>query len=134
LFFGASPELESIFARLTQRVAGGARIVVLRLKGTRNPDMVSMKLFEQFVGDMHRQNAMVLLCGVRDDFNQAMDNLRFHELLPSDRIFFETNGAAFSSTIAAVRRGYELLGSHTCPACAARKRAEPDPEALHYMI
>ncbi len=134
LFFGASPELEAIFARLMQRVAAGARIVVLRLKGTRNPDMVSMKLFEQFVGDVHRQNAMVLLCGVRTDFNQAMDNLRFHELLPSDRIFFETNGAAFSSTIAAVRRGYELLGPHTCPVCAARKRAEPDPAALHYMI
>jgi SulP family sulfate permease len=135
LFFGVSPELEQIFERLEERVAAGARVVVLRLKGTRNPDMVSMKLFEQFIGDMQRHNAIVLLAAVRDDFNQAMNNLGFDKLLPKDHIFFETNGAAFSSTIAAVRYGYELLGPHSCPACAARnKRNEPDPGALHYMI
>jgi hypothetical protein len=53
--------------------------------------------------------------------------------LPADRIFFEDTGVPFSSTIEAVRHGYDLLGPHTCPACAARnKPAANDP--LYYMI
>ena len=133
LFFGASPELEGIFANLRDRAVAGAKVIVLRLKGTRNPDMVSMKLFEQFLQDMHALDVKVLLCGVRGDFSQAMINLRFYEMLPADRIFFET-AAPFSSTIEAVRHGYELLGPHTCPACAARNNGEPSAEPLYYMI
>src|SRR4029077_18142930 len=104
LFFGASPELEAIFARLQARAAAGVKVIVLRLKRTRNPDMVSMKLFEQFLHDMHDLAVVVLLCGVRADFSQAMINLQFYELLPADRIFFEDTGVPFSSTIEAVDR------------------------------
>ena len=106
---------------------------MLRLKRTRNPDMVSMKLFEQFLQDMHEQGVKVLLCGVRGDFSQAMINLQFYDLLPADRIFFES-AAPFSSTVEAVRHGYELLGPHTCSACAARGNSEPDSGPLYYMI
>ncbi len=134
LFFGASPELETIFAELHARAAAGVKVIVLRLKRTRNPDMVSMQLFEQFLRDMHGRGVFVLLAGVRPDFSQAMINLRFYELLPADRIFFENAGVPFSSTIEAVRHGYELLGPHTCPACAARDKGEPNSEALYYMI
>ncbi len=134
LFFGASPELEAIFARLHERAAAGTKVIVLRLKRTRNPDMVSMKLFEQFLEDMQKRGVMVLLCGVRKDFSQAMINLQFYHLLPADRIFFEDTGIPFSSTIEAVRHGYELLGPHTCPACAARNKPPPSDEPLYYMI
>jgi SulP family sulfate permease len=133
LFFGVSPELESIFAELHRRAAAGAKVIVIRLKRTRNPDMVSMKLFEQFIRDMHHRGVIVLLCGVRKDFSQAMINLRFHDLLPADRIFFEDTGVPFSSTIEAVRHGYDLLGPHTCPACAARNKPAAN-EPLYYMI
>jgi sulfate permease, SulP family len=134
LFFGASPELESIFNELRTRAAAGAKVIVLRLKRTRNPDMVSMKLFEQFLRDMHEREVKVLLCGVRADFSQAMINLRFYELLPADRIFFEDARVPFSSTIEAVRHGYELLGDHVCPACGRRTKVEPSADALYYMI
>ncbi len=134
LFFGASPELEAIFTELHARAATGVKVIVLRLKRTRNPDMVSMQLFEQFLRDMHDRGVIVLLAGVREDFSQAMINLRFYELLPADRILFENAAVPFSSTIEAVRHGYELLGPHTCPACAARDKGEPSSEALYYMI
>jgi SulP family sulfate permease len=134
LFFGASPELESIFTQLLSRAAVGAKVIVLRLKRTRNPDMVSMKLFEQFLRDMHDSDVKVLLCGVRADFSQAMINLQFYDLLPADRIFFEDTGVPFSSTIEAVRHGYELLGDHVCPVCARRNKDEPNADALYYMI
>jgi SulP family sulfate permease len=134
LFFGASPELESIFNDLRTRATAGAMVIVLRLKRTRNPDMVSMKLFEQFLRDMHDKDVKVLLCGVRADFSQAMINLQFYELLPADRIFFEDTGIPFSSTIEAVRHGYELLGDHVCPACARRAKVDPNADALYYVI
>jgi sulfate permease, SulP family len=134
LFFGASPELEAIFTELHARAAAGVKVIVLRLKRTRNPDMVSMQLFEQFLRDMHDRGVIVLLAGVREDFSQAMINLRFYELLPADRIFFENAAVPFSSTIEAVRHGYELLGPHTCPACAARDKGESSSDALYYMI
>ncbi|HEV3417839.1 MAG TPA: SulP family inorganic anion transporter [Pirellulales bacterium] len=134
LFFGASPELEAIFDELHDRAAAGARVIVLRLRRTRNPDMVCMKLFEQFLHDMHGRGVKVLLCGVREDFSQAMINLRFYELLPADRIFYQDAASPGSSTIDAVRHGYELLGDHTCPACALRNKIEPNSDALYYMI
>ncbi len=133
LFFGISPELESIFAELHRRAAAGAKVIVIRLKRTRNPDMVSMKLFEQFIRDMQDRGVIVLLAGVRKDFSQAMINLRFHDLLSADRIFFEDAGVPFSSTIEAVRHGYDLLGPHSCPACAARNKPDAS-EPLYYMI
>ncbi len=96
--------------------------------------MVSMKLFEQFLEDMQAEGRTVLLCGVRADFDQAMQNLRFEKLLPAKHVFFETNGSHFSSTIQAVRHGYELLGPHGCAACAGRDSLEAKSGALHYMI
>ena len=77
---------------------------------------------------------LVLLCGVRADFDQAMINLRFYEMLPADRIFFEDAAVPFSSTIEAVRHGYELLGPHTCRTCAARGKSDPNSDSFYYMI
>lgn len=132
LFFGSAPELEVQFDRLRQRTADGAQIVVLRLRRTRNPDMVCMKLFEQFLQDMNQRQVIVLLCGVREDFAQAMKNLRFENVLPADRVFLQA--AAGSSTLEAVRRAYELLGPHACPSCAQRNGNESKSEPLYYMI
>ena len=135
LFFGTAPELEHHFNELRRRADAGAKIIVLRLRRTRNPDMVCLKLFEQFVGDMQQQGVIVILCGVREDFAEAMKNVDFSKLLPADRVFLQTIGPAGSSTIAAVRRAYELLGEHTCPACAPRNgNGEHKTEPLYYMI
>jgi SulP family sulfate permease len=164
LFFGAAPELESYFDDLRRRTAANtdaagasgasataasvsaasasaanaepqrARVIVLRLKRTRNPDMVCMKLFEQFLRDMNDRGVIVLLCGVREDFAEAMANLRFQDLLPPERVLLEDKAASGSSSVEAVRRAYELVGSHTCANGHHRNDLEAKTEPLYYMI
>jgi len=139
LFFGAAPELESSFDELRRRTevsdaASGAKVIVLRLKRTRNPDMVCMKLFEQFLHDMNDRGVIVLLCAVRADFAEAMANLHFQDLLPPDRVLLEDKTAPGSSTIEAVRRAYELVGPHACSNGLHRSDFEAKSEPLYYMI
>ena len=76
----------------------------------------------------------VLLCGVRPDFAQAMKNLRFEEFLPDDRVFLEEPSRAGSSTLAAVRRAYELLGEDRCEHCPRQTPPDPDRETFYYQI
>ncbi len=133
LFFGAAPELERCFDDLKRRVKGGARIIVLRVKRTRNPDMVCMERLQQFLQEMEEQKVTVLLCGVREDFAEAMRNLHFQDWLPAQRVFLEQN-TEDSSTLEAVRRAYDLLGADVCPSCPRRGLTEPDKKEWYYMI
>ncbi len=111
-----------------------AKIVILRVKRTRNPDMVCMERFQQFFRDMEQKAVTVLLCGVRADFDQAMQNLQFYDWLPKERIFHENAGHPGSATAAAVRYAYELLGDNVCDICPRRRPAEPENGALYYVI
>jgi SulP family sulfate permease len=131
LFFGAAPLLEEFLDMIRQRVKQGVRVIILRLKRTRNPDMVCLEMLQQFLEEMQDRNVPVLLCGIRPDFEQALRNLRFHHWLPSDSVFLE-DAAMGSSTLKAVRRAYELLGDDVCATCPRREeRAKPD---WYYMI
>ena len=134
LFFGAAPELDRYFAELKAKTNTGVRIIVLRVKRTRNPDMVCMERFQHFLREMEQKAVTVLLCGVRTDFDQAMRNLRFHDWLPAERIFRENAGLPGSATSAAVRYAYDLLGDDVCDACPRRRPAEPENGALYYVI
>ena len=96
--------------------------------------MVCMKLFEQFLHDMNDRGVIVLLCGVRADFAEAMANLHFQDLLPADRVLLEDKTAPGSSTIEAVRRAYELVGPHACSNGLHRSDFEAKSEPLYYMI
>src|SRR5260370_28721789 len=116
LFFGAGPELAACFADLKTRVDQGARVILLRVKRTRNPDMVCMELLERFLRDMHARGVTVVLCGGREDFAAALHRLDFAGWLPRDCVFHE-DGGFDSSTLRAVRRAYELLGDDLCPTC-----------------
>jgi SulP family sulfate permease len=139
LFFGAAPELEQVLDNLRARVEQGARVIVLRLKRTHNPDMVCLELLHHFLEEMHRRKVTVLLCGVRADFARTIERLGFHDCLPPDQVFLEdapaTNGTspALSSTLRAVKRAYELLGTDLCATCPRRQEVEPDRE-WYYMI
>jgi SulP family sulfate permease len=131
LFFGAAPLLEEFFDILRLRVARGARVLILRLKRTRNPDMVCLEMLQRFLEEMQDRKVPVLLCGIRPDFEQALRNLRFHHWLPRDYLFHE--GATMgSSTLQAVRRGYELLGDDLCATCP--RRDERGNQSWYYMI
>jgi SulP family sulfate permease len=134
LFFGAAPELDRFFADLKQKIDSGPRIIILRLKRTRNPDVVCMERFQDFLRDMEHRAVTVLLAGVRPDLDRAMKNLHFDDWLPAERIFHETAGLPGSATLAAVRYAYDLLGDDVCDVCPRRKPPEPDNGALYYVI
>ncbi len=134
LFFGAAPELNRYFNELKQKINAGVRIFILRVKRTRNPDMVCMERFQHFLQEMEQKKITVLLCGVRKDFDQAMINLHFYDWLPEVRIFRENTGLPGSATSAAVRYAYDLLGDDVCDTCPRRKPAEPENGALYYVI
>ena len=133
MFFGVAPELDAVFEVLTQRVKEGAKVVVLRLKRARHPDMVCMERIQRFIQDMQAQNVPVLLCGVRYDLASALENLRFYKWLPRDRVFLEEPTVG-SSTLHAVRRAYELLGTDRCPTCPRPLETEAGPGDWYYMI
>jgi sulfate permease, SulP family len=131
-FFGAAPELDRYFDALRQR--GDLKVIVLRVKRTRNPDIVCMQLLQQFIIEMHERGMTVLLCGVRADFAQAMENLRFQDFLPAGNVFREDPALLGSSTLAAVRHAYDLLGGDFCEHCPRRSPAEPANGTFYYQI
>jgi SulP family sulfate permease len=132
-FFGASPELENTFDALRDRVKNGVRVIVLRVKRARNPDMVCLERLKQFLTDMQKAKTIVFLCGVREDFAQGLDNLALHRFLPVDGVFLE-EAATGSSTLRAVRRAYELLGQDICDTCPRRSETSADKGDWYYMI
>ena len=132
-FFGAAPELDDAFAELRRRVEQGARVVILRLKRIRNPDMVCLEKLQHFLEDMQAHKATVLLCGVRPDLARVLANLRSDRWLPRDRVFLE-EATVMSSTLRAVRRAYEILGDDLCPTCPRRGEASTDKADWYYMI
>jgi SulP family sulfate permease len=133
LFFGAAPELKSCLDEMTDRVEKGCRVLVVRLKRTRNPDMVCLELFQDFLEDMHKRRVPVLLCGVREDFSAALERLHFFDWLPRDHVFAEV-AANESSTLQAVKRGYELLAGDFCEGCPRRSAPESVRGDWYYMI
>jgi SulP family sulfate permease len=131
LFFGSAPDLERHFEFIEQRALNGIRVVVLRLKRVRNPDAVCLEYFERFLAKMHERKILVLLCGVREDFAGVLVSSGLDQRLGKDRVFLEMAGPT-SSTLDAVRKGYEHLGDDLCPTCP--RRQEMGKEVLYYMI
>jgi SulP family sulfate permease len=133
-FFGAATELERYFDDLRQRSQDDLKAIVLRVKRTRNPDMVCMELLQQFIGEMQQRGIVVFLCGVRPDFAEAMQNLDFARCLPKTHIYMEDAARPGSSTLAAVRAAYDLLGVDLCDHCPRHTPAEAPNGALYYQI
>jgi SulP family sulfate permease len=132
LFFGAAPELERHLEKLRDRVEKeGLKVVILRVKRTRNPDVVFLNHLEHFVRDMMKQHIAVLLCGVRTELEQAMRNVHFETWMPPGSVFHQ-GATTYSSTLKAVLYAYELLDSaNSCPHC---EMAGPDRrEELSYL-
>lgn len=109
LFFGTAPELDRFFEEVKLRIrTEGTRVVVVRFKRTRNPDMVCLERLQQFLQEMESERVTILLCGVRPDLAKGLANLRFADWFPTDRIFPE-GGETPSATLKAVSSAYELL-------------------------
>jgi SulP family sulfate permease len=132
-FFGAAPELEDCFSEIIRRVDNGAKLVLLRLKRVRNPDMVCLERLQHFIEEMEARGVPVFLCGVRKDFARALHNVRFHRWMRADRLFLEEE-RVMSSTLRAVRHAYEMLGKERCPTCPRSLENGESKEAWSYMI
>jgi SulP family sulfate permease len=134
LFFGAAPELEHRFEELKRRAADeGVRVLILRVKRTRNPDMVFLEHLERFLRDMEALGVAVLLCGVRPDFAKGLANLRFFDWLPRERVFLEEE-REFSATLKAVRYGYKLIENNECTHCGENGVATAEARARYYLV
>jgi SulP family sulfate permease len=131
-FFGAAPELDRHFDGLRERE--DLRVIVLRVKRTRNPDLVCMERLQHFILEMQAKGLTVLLCGVRPAFADVMQNLRFQDFLPVENIFLEDPARLGSATLAAVRHAYDLLGDDLCPHCPRHTPPEPANGTFYYQI
>ena len=136
-FFGAAPELDLHLEKVRSRVAAGARVVVLRIRRARNPDLVCMEHLERFLRDLSDQAIPVWLCGVRTDFARVMQNLRFDSWLSRDQVVPGDPASPGLSTVTAVRRAYQRLdglgeGRSGCRHCMARRTL--NAQQLYYMI
>lgn len=124
LFFGAAPELERIFNQIealaTQR---GARHILLRLKRVRNPDVVSLELFEYFLKRSKAAGVTVWLASVRPDLLEAFRRLEFPSWLPEYRVFPQGQDDD-SSTLAAIRVIHDAM-----PDCTPASHDE-----LYYQV
>lgn len=130
LFFGGAPELDRYFEKIKEEtIDTGIQYVVVRLRRTRNPDVVTIEHLEHFLRDSEKRGVTVLLAGVRADLAKIISNARFQEWLPADRIFPE-EGEKYSATLKAVRHAYQLLEEKNAGTAPAREKAE----AVYYLV
>jgi len=135
LFFGAAPELEQHLETISDQATNGVRVVVLRLKRARNADAVCMRVLDRFIARMHNQKVDVLLCGLRPDLAAVIDSSGLLRQLGRDRVFtFEETGAAWSSTLEAIRFAYEIIGNDLCETCPRRSEAATVKPDWYFMI
>jgi SulP family sulfate permease len=133
LFFGSSPDLSDVLEKIEQRAAGGAKVVLLRLKYARNLDGVCLDVLDSFISKMAAREVTVILCGVRKEMLKVLQNAGLEMQLGPQRIFPEGR-ALWSSTLQAVDRAYELLGQDRCPTCPLRTGSPADARNWNYMI
>lgn len=125
LFFGAAPELDHYFDQIRQEtINSGIKYIVLRLRRTRNPDLVAVDHLERFLRDSENQGVTVLLAGVRPDLAKILGNLHFDKWLPADRIYTEKE-EVYSATLDAVRRACMLLN---------QDGQTKESEAVYYLV
>jgi sulfate permease, SulP family len=134
MFFGAAPELDRYFAQLKEKALRKAiHVIVLRLKRTRNPDMVCLERLQHFIEDMKAEGIMVLLCGVRGDLAKAIKKMRFSKPLGPSQLFPEEDEKD-SATIKAVRHAYDLVERNNCDHCKQKELRETGQAKLYYLV
>jgi SulP family sulfate permease len=137
LFFGAGPAFgHHLDAILAEAERSGIRTVVVRLKRTRNPDVVIVEHLEAFLHDAERRGVTVLLAGVRADLLRMLENVNLTAWFSAEQIFPE-EGEPFSATLRAVRYGTQRSGDRAAgaidePLVARAGGGDPDP--AYYLV
>lgn len=108
MFFGAGPALEAHLDSIEDRLEPATRVVILRVKRTRNPDAVGTHMIDGFVRRLHARGVHVLLCGVRDELFHVFDATGLVTLIHPDHVFRE-EAVRQTSTARAVAHARVLL-------------------------
>ena len=134
LFFGAGPEIDHYLDLIKDRtLKEDIHYVVLRVKRTRNPDVVFFERLEHFLHETAAYGITVLLAGVRPDFAKRLGHLRFDEWLPKENIFYEED-QVYSATLGAVRYAYTLLGKRVQSNISPGEGPTSSTKELYYLV
>jgi SulP family sulfate permease len=130
MFFSSATTLEAHFRTIESRLTTQTRVLVLRLKRARNPDAVCLHLLSDLVQRTEDRGIEVLLCGVNDDLFEMMQRTGA-DLLRAE--VFREQKVRYSSTMMAVKRAYEIVGSDVCTHCP-RKHGEMQDQGYYFMV
>lgn len=127
LFFGAAPELDRYLEALHARIRDeNLKVVILRLKRVRHPDVVCIERLEHFIREQQELGVTVLLAGVRPDSLALLQNVGFTDWLPAEQVFPEED-REFSATLKAVRYAQTRLAETPSDPAAHQ-------EKLYYLV
>ncbi|QQG98993.1 SulP family inorganic anion transporter [Mycobacteroides chelonae] len=127
LFFGAAPELDRYLEALHARIRDeNLKVVILRLKRVRHPDVVCIERLEHFIREHQELGVTVLLAGVRPDSLALLQNVGFTDWLPAEQVFPEED-REFSATLKAVRYAQTRLAE-------TPSAPEAHQEKLYYLV
>lgn len=130
MFFSSATTLEGHFRTIEARFNDRTKVLVLRLKRARNPDAVCLHLLNELVKRTEDRGIEVLLCGVNDDLYEMM--LRTGSHIARAEVFREQK-VRYSSTMMAVKRAYEIVGTDVCSHCP-RRQGEMQDEGYYFMV
>jgi SulP family sulfate permease len=139
LFFGAAPQLQRYFNEIAEEARStGIKYVVLRLKRTRNADVVVVEHLEQFLRDAEKSNVTVCLAGIRPDLLRLLQNTGFTRWFPAAQLFPE-EGRPLSATLHAVQHVNALVGGVSASANGAHLNGSAatrpgEDETLFYLV
>ncbi|TDZ99026.1 SulP family inorganic anion transporter [Mycobacteroides salmoniphilum] len=127
LFFGAAPELDRYLDALNARIRDeNLKVVILRLKRVRHPDVVCIERLEHFIKEQQALGVTVLLAGVRPDSLALLQNIGFTQWLPAEQVFPEED-REFSATLRAVRYAQTRLDE-------TPSDPTPHQDKLYYLV
>lgn len=106
LFFGVADELRQ---RLTRIHMSGSRVVIFRLKRTHAIDSTVMQVMQDFALQMSESGRYVVLCGVRDDLMEDMQQYGLVDTIGQENVF-PTRFGIFASAQRALDRAKQLVG------------------------
>jgi sulfate permease, SulP family len=133
LFFGCAPEFERILGSVAADCKLNAKVIILRLKRVRNPDAVCLHILEKFIEEMLGHDRSVMLSGVSASMFRSFENVGIKTLIGRENIFLE-EAEIWASTMDAMRRAYEILGTDRCEHCPNFPMSGRINQEWSYMI
>jgi SulP family sulfate permease len=138
LFFAAAPQLLHYLNEITKETErSGIKYVVLRLKRTRNADVVAVEHIERFLRDAHLRDVTVCLAGIRPDLLRLFTNTGLTRWFPAEQVFPQED-QPFSATLHAVRYANQLANAGFSSNGSHHANGKPihtdDDEPSYYLV